>query len=74
MYRRQGCLSGLLQMFLLTNAYEWMQRNFGFGRGASCAGCGCGIILFVLFVIFACSIIMSTDWFRMALAGLLGLV
>ena len=58
---RPGCLSGLLKLFLLQRVYQWLQRNFGFGRG--CMGAGCGLIFFILFVIFACSIIFGTNWF-----------
>ena len=62
--RRQGCLEGLLELFLLNALFDWMQRRFGFGRGCSCSGCGCGLILLVLFVLFSCSIITQTNWFR----------
>ena len=62
---RRGCLGGLLQLFLLDFAHDWLQRRFGFGRGASCTGMGCGIILLIIFVILACSIITGTDWFRL---------
>lgn len=59
---RRGCLAGLLQLFLLGKLYDWLQDNFGFGRG--CLGAGCGVIFFVLFISFACSIILGTNWFR----------
>lgn len=61
--QRPGCLSGLLKLFLLHKVYEWLQQRFGFGRG--CLGVGCGIILFVLFVGFVCSILFGVDWFRL---------
>ncbi len=38
---RPGCLMGLLQLFLLDKLFDWLQRNFGFGRGGL-LGCGCG--------------------------------
>lgn len=59
--QRPGCLSGLLKLFLLERVYSWLQRNFGFGRG--CLGVGCGVIFFILFVAFACSILFGTNWF-----------
>jgi hypothetical protein len=62
MERRQGCLSGLLQLAFLNWIFDWLQDRFGFGRGVSCAGCGCGFLLLVLFVILAFSVITGTDW------------
>lgn len=59
---RQGCLSGLLQLFALNWIFDWLQDRFGFGRGLSCTGCGCGIILLILFLLLACSIVTGTDW------------
>jgi hypothetical protein len=58
---RPGCLGGLLRLFILKEVYEWLQNNLGFGRG--CLGAGCGIIFFILFVAFLCSIIFGTNWF-----------
>ncbi len=63
--RRQGCLAGLLELFLLDQLFDWVQNRFGFGRGCSCTGCGCGIILLIIFIFIACSIIGGTDWFRL---------
>lgn len=65
---RNGCLEGLLELFLLTAAFDWLEARFGFGRGCSCSGCGCGVILLVLFVILACNIVAGTDWTRLYLA------
>lgn len=62
---RPGCLSGLLKLTLLTIAFNWLEENFGFGRGCSFTGCGCGCLLLVLFVIFACGIIFGTDWTKL---------
>jgi hypothetical protein len=64
--RRQGCLSGLLQLLLLDALFDWLQDRFGFGRGCSCTGCGCGILLLIIFVMTACSILSGTDWFHFA--------
>ena len=58
---RPGCLSGLLKLFALQAVYNWLQKNFGFGRG--CLGTGCGIIFFVVAALFLCSIIFGTNWF-----------
>jgi hypothetical protein len=59
---RQGCLSGLLQLGFLSWIFDWLQGRFGFGRGASCSGIGCGVIMLCLFLIFACMILSGTDW------------
>ena len=59
---RPGCLSGLLKLFALRAVYNWLQRNFGFGRG--CLGTGCGIIFFVVAALFFCSIVFGTNWFN----------
>jgi hypothetical protein len=60
--QRRGCLGGLLNLFLLTAAQDWLQRRFGFGRGCSCSGIGCGVIILVVFVILVCGTILGTDW------------
>jgi len=65
MKNRPGCLAGLLELFLLDKLFDWLQRKFGFGRGCSCTGIGCGFILLVFFLIFACSILTHTNWFRL---------
>ncbi|HEY9088034.1 MAG TPA: hypothetical protein VIO36_07690 [Anaerolineaceae bacterium] len=59
---RRGCLSGLLQLFLLDKLFDWLQGKVGFGRGG-CFGCGCGVILLFVFLGLAASIIFGTDWF-----------
>ncbi len=59
---RPGCLGGLLRLVLLTWLFEFLEERFGFGKGCSCSGVGCGVILLVLFVIFACYILASTRW------------
>jgi hypothetical protein len=56
-------LEGLLELFFLTAAFDWLQDRFGFGRGVSCSGCGCGLLLLIIFVILACGIVGNTDWF-----------
>jgi len=65
MQRRQGCLQGLLELFLLGWLFDWLQDRFGFGKGCSCSGLGCGLILAILFVLFACSTCAGTDWTRL---------
>ncbi len=65
MRERQGCLAGLLELFLLDRLFNWLQRRFGFGRGCTCGGLGCGVLLLLLFLILACSIWTGTDWLRL---------
>lgn len=65
MERRQGCLQGLLELFLLNALFDWLQNRFGFGRGCSCTGCGCGVILLVIFVLLTCQILFGTNWGRL---------
>ena len=69
---RQGCLGGLFEMFMLTAAFDWLEDRFGFGRGPSCMGCGCGVIILVVFIILACNVVFSTNWFSLSLPGLFG--
>lgn len=64
MDERPGCLSGLIKLALLGWLFDWLQDNFGFGRGVSCTGCGCGFILLIIFVLLACNIIFGTDWLQ----------
>ncbi|MDX1662207.1 MAG: hypothetical protein R3272_00335 [Candidatus Promineifilaceae bacterium] len=58
---RPGCLSGLLKLLALGWVFDWLQDNFGFGRGGVC-GCGCGFVLLLLFLALACSILTGTSW------------
>ena len=60
---RQGCLAGLLELFLLNKLFDWLQRSFGFGRG--CSGIGCGIIFLCIFLFLACSIFGNIDWLKL---------
>jgi hypothetical protein len=62
---RPGCLAGLLELFLLDKVFDWLQRRFGFGRGLSCTGIGCGFILLILFIVIACGTINNVDWTRL---------
>lgn len=57
---RPGCLGGIVRLLALTWIVDWLQDNFGFGRG--CCGVPCGIVLVLLFIGFACSIIFGTNW------------
>jgi hypothetical protein len=59
--RRDGCLEGLLKLFLLNLLFDWLQDNVGFGRGG-CSGCGCGVVLMLIFMMMACGIIVDTNW------------
>jgi hypothetical protein len=62
---RPGCLSGLAKLAFLNWLFDWLQDRFGFGRGVSCTGIGCGLILLVVFVLLACGVITGTDWLRL---------
>ena len=59
---RPGCIPGLGKLLLLNWLFDWLQDRFGFGRGFSCTGCGCGFILMIIFIGLSCSVIMGTDW------------
>ncbi len=65
MERRPGCLIGLLKLAFLNAIFDWLQDRFGFGRGASCGGIGCGVILLIIFLLLACSTCMGTDWLQL---------
>ena len=61
MNSRPGCFSGLLKFFMLGWFFDWLQDRFGFGFGCSCTGIGSVIILFIMFIFFACSIFSATN-------------
>ena len=63
MKNRQGCLGGLLELFLLNKLFDWLQRRFGFGRG--CSGAGCGVILLIIAAAIACAVITQTNWLHL---------
>jgi hypothetical protein len=67
---RGGCLEGLLRLFLLTAAFDYLENRFGFGRGCSCSGLGCGLIILVVFLVLVCGTVTGTDWTRFSLSGL----
>ncbi len=58
---RPGCLGGLLRLFFLNWIFDWLQDRVGFGRGG-CFGCGCGMILLIIFIIMFFSILFGTNW------------
>ncbi len=58
---------GLLRLALLGWLFDWLQDNFGFGRGLSCTGCGCGFILLIIFLALACTTVLNTDWGRLVM-------
>jgi hypothetical protein len=70
MRERGGCLEGLLRLFLLTAAFDWLENRFGFGRGCSCTGVGCGLIILIVFLALVCGTLTGTDWTRLGLNGL----
>ena len=65
MERRQGCLVGLAKLFFINAIFDWLQERFGFGRGLSCSGIGCGIILLLIFIALMCTTCTNTDWLRL---------
>lgn len=74
MDERPGCLSGLFKLAVFTWIFDWLQDNFGFGKGLSCTGCGCGLILLIIFLALVCSTIFGTDWGRLTLQNIIALV
>jgi hypothetical protein len=62
MNERRGCLGGILELFLVTALFDWLERRFGFGRGCSCTGLGCGLLILVVFACAFCSIVFNVDW------------
>ncbi len=73
MERRQGCLGGLFELFLLGWLFDWLEHSFGFGRGCSCSGCGCGCLLLLVFIYLFFQIVFGTNWFRPLLTPIFGL-
>lgn len=64
MNERPGCLSGFLKLAMLGWLFDWLQDKFGFGKGCSCSGLGCGVILLVIFIVLSCGVITGTDWLQ----------
>jgi hypothetical protein len=50
---------------MLDVLFDWLQERFGFGRGVSCTGCGCGFILLIIFLALTCQVIFDTNWLRL---------
>ncbi len=69
MRRRGGCLEGLFRLFLLTAAFEYLEDRFGFGRGCSCSGVGCGLIILCVFLVLVCGTITGIDWTRLSISS-----
>jgi hypothetical protein len=66
MRQRPGCLSGILRLAIINAVFDFLQRRFGFGRGASCGGIGCGIILLFIMLMLVCGTCASVDWTRLS--------
>lgn len=62
---RPGCLAGILKFLMLGWLFDWLQDTFGFGRGASCTGCFCGLLLVLVFLCLLFSVFTGTNWFRL---------
>ena len=60
---RQGCLWGLLQLFLLDNSSTGCRGRRLQARRLRRSGCGA--ILMVIFLVLAVGIICNTDWFSL---------
>jgi hypothetical protein len=67
---RGGCLEGLFRLFLLTAAFDFLEDHFGFGRGCSCTGMGCGLIILLVFLALVCSTVTGIRWNQLSLNGL----
>jgi len=67
-YKRPGCLGGLLRLLVLGWLFDLLQERFGFGRGCSCSGIGCGFLLLGLFLLLVCRVLLTTDWGRLVWA------
>jgi hypothetical protein len=63
---RPGCLGGILRLAFITAVFNWLQDHLGFGRGASCTGIGCGLILLLIFIVLVCGTCTGTDWFHLS--------
>jgi hypothetical protein len=62
MDRRPGCLGGLLRLAFLAAVFDFLEDRFGFGRGVSCGGLGCGVILLFIFILLVCGTCTGTNW------------
>jgi apolipoprotein N-acyltransferase len=62
---RPGCLGGLFRLAIIAALFNWLQDRFGFGRGASCTGIGCGMILLFICLVLVCGTCTGTDWLRL---------
>ncbi len=69
MRERDGWLNRVLELLLLTAALGWLERRFGFGRGCSCTGRGCGTVLLLVFLILLCGTLSGIDWHRLGFGG-----
>ena len=58
---KPGCLGGILELFLLSKAYQWLQEKFGAKKGG-CCGCVIGLVLFVIFAMLFLKIVFNVDW------------
>ena len=56
-----GCLSGILQLFLVSQIYNWCQETFGAKKGG-CCGCLIGAVLFVIMILVVLKIVFNVDW------------
>ncbi len=66
MNERPGCLGGLLRLAIISAVFDFFQRRFGFGRGASCGAFGCGTIMLCIFILLVCGTCASVDWTQLS--------
>ncbi|MDD3826880.1 MAG: hypothetical protein GX597_03290 [Anaerolineaceae bacterium] len=66
MSQRPGCLSGLLRLAIINAVFDFLQKRFGFGKGASCSGIGCGLILLFIMLVLVCGTCTSVDWTQLS--------
>ena len=56
-----GCLSGILELFLVSKVYNWAQEKFG-AKSGGCCGCVICVILFIIMVMVVLKIVFNVDW------------
>ena len=66
MNKKQGCLEGLGELFLVGWIFRALHGRFGVQKG-SCIGCGCSTILFLIVAYVVLSIIFGTNWLHLVM-------
>jgi len=55
-----------LRLAIINVVFDFLQKRFGFGRGASCTGIGCGLILLFIMLVLVCGTCTSVDWTQLS--------